>query len=73
MIDYDDFDEYPYDEADTTFYVKMKALKTATSKAVLAILEDGSEEWFPKSQITKMTPQGFCIPQWLAEEKNLCE
>ncbi len=67
MIEEDFEEEFEED----LFYVEIKSIKRSTPKAVLIELKDGSEEWFPKSQMSKYNGIGFIIPLWLAEEKGL--
>lgn len=49
----------------------VKSIKHETPKAWLAILEDGSEVWFPKSQCSKKEDNTLLVPDWLLETKNI--
>ena len=50
--------------------ITVKSIKHETDKAWLAILEDNSEVWFPKSQCS-MLDNAIKVPGWLAEAKSL--
>lgn len=54
--------------ADVT--IKIKSVKHETDMAWLAILEDGSEVWFPKSQCS-LKENSLLVPDWLVEAKNI--
>lgn len=48
----------------------VKSIKHETPKSWLAVLEDNSEVWFPKSQCT-LEDNTLTVPDWLIEAKNL--
>ena len=57
----------------TVFGTKVVA---ETDKAILVKMKDEGEHWIPKSQIRSRVTIGetveLSIPQWLAEEKEIC-
>jgi hypothetical protein len=42
----------------------------STGKAVLWVLPDGQEEWFPRQQIIEHKQDALLITTWLAEKKG---
>jgi len=55
-----------------TKVIDVKDVKIETDKAWLAILKDGNEVWFPKSQCNmQMNKTQLVVPEWLLKAKSL--
>lgn len=65
-------------KSDEWFHVDDVRCKGSTAKAVLAVLPDGREEWFPKSHVSsdsEVVEEGdegtLIVSEWIATEKEL--
>ena len=50
--------------------LNIQSVKRETPKAWLAILKNGSEIWFPKSQCS-IDDNSLTLPDWLAKAKGI--